>query len=500
MTDINYSNLIIAKRRQDTSSPKTNLVEETESDRARVIYSSSFRRLQQKAQVFSLEDNAAVRSRLTHSFEVGQIGRYLARRALHEIKNEFKKDVVPNEIEQAFVNLVETACLIHDIGNPPFGHFGEAAIQKWFSEHGIECVTRACGKAVDQKNTEKYMADFEQFDGNCQGYRLLTKLLWTRDEYALNLTYSQLASFIKYVRAPYESKKGNFSKKPGYFLSEEDLVKEMWSLLSMEEKQRFPLAYLMEASDDIAYCISDIEDGIEKGLINEDFFFEKVIDEWNYWCNELHIAESEWLIQKIEEVRNKDSKWIEQSRFLSFKTKLTNDLVSYAAQRYVKDHEKLLKCEANPLLENDSKEHAALKALKSFSRRHLYRSETAESIELAGYRVISGLLDHYKSLISCTKEDFFKICGLDEQSDNFNFNKQHQIPSGLDVEVRLFNKLPKKYRRCYYNTVDKLGGTQNIKPEDEWFYRSHLIVDYIAGMTDHYALETYQLLSGIQVS
>ena len=435
---------------------------------------------------------------MTHSLEVGQIGRYLARTAIKELRL-LDENYLDPELDQAFINLVETSCLIHDIGNPPFGHFGESAIQNWFSSNGKDCATSAYSQINLDLFNKSLLPDFVQFDGNSQGFRLLTKLLWTRDEFGLNLTYSQLASYLKYVRSTDEEKTGNFTKKPGFFLTEKNIVEDVWESLEMAKNDRFPLTYLMEAADDIAYCISDIEDGIEKNIITENLFREKILVEWRFWCNELNITDENWLIELLDTAWNRSREGVEQSRFLYFKTNFTTTLVNFAASQYARDHDNLLNRKANPLLENKTKEHAALKALKSFSRRYLYRSISVEGIELAGHQVITGILDHYRRLLSCQKTDFVKICGLDEQSNNFDFEIIHEVPVGLDFEVRLFNKLPRKYRRCYYNSVKKKGGADNISGEDEWLIRSHLVIDYIAGMTDHYALETFQLLSGIKV-
>lgn len=492
---IDYKKLITNSRRQKTSAPKHSIAEESESDRGRVIYSSSFRRLQKKAQVFSLEDNASVRSRLTHSLEVGQVGRYLARTTLKKL-GSCGNVCLSSEEEQAFVNLVETACLIHDIGNPPFGHFGESAIQSWFKRNGKDCIEKALGNI---KNIEVKLEDFIQFDGNCQGFRLLTRLLWNRDEFGLNLTCSQLATFLKYVRSPNDLEDGHFSKKPGYFSTEQFIVDEIWSSLGMKKKERFPLVYLMEAADDLAYCLSDIEDGIEKSIISENYFYEKIKNEWEHWNNELEISD-DWFTDLLDNAWIDNSENVELSCFLAFKTRFTTALVEAAASQYVKDHHILLSRGACSLLENNTKEHVALKSLKSFSRRYLYRSNAAEDIELAGYQIISGLFDHYRPLMTCNATAFMRICGLDDQSKRFGFNMSHEIPDGCDLEVRLFNKLPRKYRRCYYKSVKENGGIDNICKDTEWLYRSHLIVDYIAGMTDHYALETFQLSSGIKVA
>src|SRR5574343_61455 len=269
---IDYSLILSKTRRKKSSNPNRGLLTESESDRGRVLFSPAFRRLQQKAQVFSMEPNAAVRSRLTHSLEVSQLGRYLADEICQRLLIN-----TPDRLDQfqvgAFVNFVETACLMHDIGNPPFGHFGEAAIQQWFLKNGKECLADALGvqdakiKTSEFAETaEKTLADFHEFDGNPQGVRIVCRLQWNKDPYGLNLTKTTLESFLKYIRSPGESKSQLFCKKPGFFSTEKTLIREVWDQFGYEEPQRFPLAYIMEAADDIAYCISDLEDAFEKNV------------------------------------------------------------------------------------------------------------------------------------------------------------------------------------------------------------------------------------------
>jgi dGTPase len=195
---IDYQKLLSPVRRRTSSRSGRTLLTESESDRGRVLFSPAFRRLQQKAQVFSMEPNAAVRSRLTHSLEVSQVGRYLA--------DEITQRLGPlrlNDMQQgALVNFVETACLMHDIGNPPFGHFGEAAIQEWFKKHGAKCVLTSMD--LDEKVAPSYaasmnlaLADFFQFDGNPQGLRIVSRLQWNTDAFGLNLTKTTLAAFLR---------------------------------------------------------------------------------------------------------------------------------------------------------------------------------------------------------------------------------------------------------------------------------------------------------------
>ncbi len=176
--DINYKKFFSTKRLRDTTISRTNSIEEFYSDRSRLIYSSSFRRLQQKAQVFSLESNSSVRTRMTHSLEVSDIGRSLSNRIAQKL---YEQNYIDQSEIGMMVSIVENACLLHDIGNPPFGHFGEEAIKSWarnsFTDAGISRY-----KVQNKKLFKKLINDFLQFDGNPQGFRVITKLHTERDD------------------------------------------------------------------------------------------------------------------------------------------------------------------------------------------------------------------------------------------------------------------------------------------------------------------------------
>src|SRR5690606_1231845 len=199
----------------------TELLYQLESDRGRIIHSAAVRRLQQKTQVFPLERNAAVRSRLTHSLEVQQAGRFIVRTLYRRYSAELAAHGL-GDLQPALETLVEMACLTHDIGNPPFGHFGEFVIGHWFERHLDARFAEAVPQA-DEALRERLATDLKHFEGNAQAIRLVTRLL------RLNLTWSQLAAMLKYVRPAYRPRPpaGNpgayLAKKPGYYLSEEPL-------------------------------------------------------------------------------------------------------------------------------------------------------------------------------------------------------------------------------------------------------------------------------------
>ena len=231
-SDGNINRFFKPKRLKKSSIERDKTIEEFYSDRSRIIYSSSFRRLQQKAQVFSLEPNCNVRTRLTHSLEVADLGRSLANKIGNRLLDKHQIDAgqIP-----AMVAIVENACLLHDIGNPPFGHFGEAAIQKWAKSELPKLVKDR--EEIDAEIIQKLNADFREFDGNPQGFRIVSKLHCERDKYSLNLTISTLLAGLKYVRmaGDLSSENKEIEKKAGFFHSEEDTIVSLWEKMGMEK-------------------------------------------------------------------------------------------------------------------------------------------------------------------------------------------------------------------------------------------------------------------------
>ena len=229
-----YTLLLSPSRLRTSSVGHRDIVAEAESDRGRLLFCPAFRRLQQKAQVFSMEPNAAVRSRLTHSIEVSQMGRYIADSVCPEL---ISAGLATTDECSALVTFVETACLMHDIGNPPFGHFGEAATSQWFRTNGANAIIESCRDQVQgtlgsgDRRIQAALADFFEFDGNPQGLRVVSKLQRNSDRYGLNLTKTSIAAFLKYIRCTGTSTTvGNsaFSKKAGYFQTEASLIHDVW--------------------------------------------------------------------------------------------------------------------------------------------------------------------------------------------------------------------------------------------------------------------------------
>jgi len=424
-------NLLKDARLRSSTQGSRGLLIASESDKGRVINSGAFRRLQQKAQVFPLEPNASVRTRLTHSIEVSQIGRHIAQRVIER----FDRGAGKYERLAAFVNTIETACLLHDIGNPPFGHLGEFAVNEWFSDKKNKCM----------------VPDLQAFDGNPQGFRLMSFLAGA-DDFGFNLTSTLLLSTVKY---PWSlSTKPKDKKKIGLFSGDLLTYENACEQVQWQTGKRFPFVRLMDTADDIAYSMSDLEDGLEKNIISLDDL-KKEFGSKRFPSGAL-------------------------SPFIAFKVKVINDAVKAAANRFCNDIDGIVEGHDFELIEKTSTIGRLLNKVNRFAQDRIYSNESAEKVELAGRSVIKGLLNHFGELIKLSEIDFLAL-----MSNDLNEIKDRQ----LNFQIRLLRRIPPSYLRKY--KVSDRG--------DEKYRRCHLIVDLISGMTDDFALETYQILEGIRI-
>ena len=465
MKDKDYEyEILLNTTRFRKSKIKRTIIDEFYSDRSRVLYCSSFRHLQQKAQVFSLESNSSVRTRMTHSLEVSDLGRTLA--------NSIGKKLCENDIISVdqipqLVAVVENACLLHDIGNPPFGHFGEAAIRDWADQNLSMLIPEKLQKCSQYS---LLMSDFKEFDGNPQGIRTVTKLHTETDNSSLNLTYSTLLCMLKYSRAAGEDADKGILKKAGYFQTEKALVEKMFNEVGIKPHHRYPLTYIMEAADDIAYCLSDISDGIKKQILTSNDFLNEFNKTW----------EANWkgikcpvTIPEVVASFNRDISipWSRQA-------------VAEAVDNYINNHEQFYNGDAVELIPQNSMGRV-FDTIKKVSRKILYTSVQAESIELTGYAVITGILRHYSRLLKMDIDDFTSLVDQEELS-------------GFGLEKRLFNRLGKRYIKAYKYELERYKDHSDYQTYEIWL-RVHLIIDHVSGMTDDFALETYQMLEGINL-
>ncbi|HIF9075625.1 TPA: dGTPase [Photobacterium damselae] len=485
---MNYKEKLKSDRYRPSSIKGRDFNEEMESDRGRAVNSAAVRRLQQKTQVFPLESNAAVRSRLTHSLEVQQVGRYISKIILKKLGDQ---GIDLSEYSEGFVSAVEVACLLHDIGNPPFGHFGEEAINLWTKSFLAKTINDNFGKEAD---CQKLVKDLCNFEGNAQGIRLLHQIQ------ALNLTYTQLACLVKYTRAAYEDKPSSEDdefkyrkKKPGYYLTEESLYKSIQDNLAMGDGARFPLTYIMEAADDISYCIADVDDAVDKGILSIDKIHSEITKIWESFKEKEDVdkaAVDDGYLLKISEQAMKKAK---EQKFngnhiyiLTLRTILVNDLAHYAARRYVENHNLVFSGAFDEsLLDGCDKYNLATETLRLLSINNVFNNSEVENLELKGHAVITGLLEIYSLLIKLPFSEFKTLAQT---------NRLKSYP----IETRLFHKLSSKHKNTYFSAMSEIyaiDSPSNTQKLTEIYHRSRLIIDYISGMTDGFALEEYQNLS-----
>ncbi|TDB59041.1 dGTPase [Photorhabdus khanii] len=474
------------------------VIRQFESDRGRIMNSAAIRRLQQKTQVFPLENNAAVRSRLTHSLEVQQIGRYISKTIINELKT--RNLLVQYRLDKRllpFESLIEMACLMHDIGNPPFGHFGEAAIKDWFArkldlnfaleniERKDQCEMPAlhlCGDVQKDLFRRQLRKDLCQFEGNAQAIRMVHSLL------KLNLTYAQIGCILKYTCPAFRLEKeldqfNYLMKKSGFYWSEENFVRELRRELKMGEFCRFPLTYIMEAADDISYCIADLDDAVEKDIFGVDTLMEYLEQEWEenggHRSGDLFDAT---IRKAYKRTSGNELRRSQQDQFFMYlRVYITGRLVPYTARRFIDHLPAVFEGSFNQaLLEDKSKEHRLLQTLKNIACKRVFNHPEIEELELKGYKIINGLLDFYWPLLKMSRQSFMQL-------NQNNFHKDYFI------ETRLLHKLSTKHRLAYNEAVEGIIATdESEKDLMEFYYRARLIQDYISGMTDNYAYEEYR--------
>lgn len=458
-----------------------------ESDRGRILNSAAIRRLQQKTQVFPLERNSVVRTRLTHSMEVQQVGRYIVKEIIYRLNKsgQLKAFGLENSV-MSIESLVEMACLMHDIGNPPFGHFGEAAINHWFGMRlGIDktsCYSVLNIKDTDDKSTQslklKIRQDLSNFEGNAQAIRLVHTIL------RLNLTYSQIASILKYSKPAYWSDPipdefNYLMKKPGYYLSEESFIKTLSEQLDIQPFHRYPLTYIMEAADDISYCIADLEDAVEKKILTVQQLYHYLKEAWGpVKKGDLF---DEVVNRPYENLKKNEFEAIGIDQFFMYlRVNTIGQLVPHAAERFIENIEAIYHGSFNhALLEDHDAEYKLLNIFKKVGFEHIFNHETVENVELQGYRIITGLLDIYSPLLAMPTDDFIKLV----KTGN---HKKYPI------ETRLYHKLSAKHCVAYQQALEQIDN-QHFDCW-EFYYRCRLIQDYISGMTDHFAYDEYRKL------
>ncbi len=444
---MNWEQLLSLKRQGDTSKRLRKEQDETrlgfEVDYDRIIFSAAFRSLQDKTQVIPLSKTDFVHTRLTHSLEVSVVGRSIGRLVGKKIIEKYPHLQTIHGYEfNDFGAIVAAASLAHDIGNPPFGHSGEKAIGEYFSI--------GKGQQFKEHLTEKQWQDLVDFEGNANGFSVLTA---TRPGVsgALRLTYAVLGAFMKYPKEslPKKPTQNIANKKYGFFQTDVAFFQEIASELGMIPNksgndigfERHPLAYLVEAADDICYTIIDFEDGINLGLVSEDYALEYLIK----------------LVKDAIDSKKYNLLTTKEDRISYLRALAIGSLINDAVKIFIENEKLILSGNFPYSLMDKSKYKAQMDDIIKLSVKNIYQSREVIEKEISGYQIINTLLDKFITA----------------------FNNNHNDCS-TNYDKLLMKILPEKY---------------NLEKENLYERLLH-ICHFISMLTDGNALIYYENVSG----
>ncbi len=413
-------------------------------DSDRLTFSTAFRRLQDKTQVFPMADNDYVRTRLTHSLEVSSVGRSLGARVGAEI---CARHPGLKSHGSEFGEIVAAAALAHDLGNPPFGHSGEDAIRHWFA-------TSALAEKAGAGLNAAQRADIAHYEGNAQGFRLITRLQMPENDGGLQLTYATLGAFAKYPResvVPDGVPRGAGAKKFGFCQSERAHFERVAAHCGLVRRTpdaawwaRHPLAFLVEAADDICYRLVDFEDGFRVGELD----YAEVRDAF------LALMPDGKKPTRLHEAHT-DSRRVQILRAIAI-----GCAIDEAAEVFLENEGAILNGTFDTPLIDAGTNREAWAAIQQRSIETIYATPRGVKIEAAGFEVLGGLLDVFVSALN-----------------------------GLDTQPRRSRKL------LFLVPAENLGPGRT--PDPEPYPRLMKILDFVSGMTDSYALELYKNVRGI---
>ncbi len=443
---------------------------EYEKDYHRIIGSASFRRLQDKTQVFPLDKSDFIRTRLTHSLEVSSFGKSLGQNISQKILQEVKDPDFKPEYQGYICDILQCAGLLHDIGNPPFGHFGETVIREWFRAHMGSL--RLQGRPLPELLTPQMQADFYEFEGNTQALRLVAKLHYLVDAHGMNLTQALLGTIIKYPVSSLEidGKSGDIrTKKMGYFYAEQDLFAQIQQTLGTEG-HRHPLAYVLEAADDIAYRTADVEDAFKKGCIT----YRQLVAELRACGQKLKAGKIyDQLVDALEERYGKG-----QDRGVSnpeayavqnWIVRIQAELLACATVQFAQNYWEIMEGNYRKELLTGEDRAKMADALGDIAYRYAFTSEPIYKLEIAAETIMDFLLEHFVDAAIV-------------------YDSGQPMTA---VQTKLMTLVSDNYKAIYqYYSRDR-------NQKEKLYLRLLLVTDFICGMTDSYAKRLYQELSGI---
>lgn len=474
---MNWKELLCEKRRRSysTSAVSADPRNEFQKDYHRIIGSASFRRLQDKTQVFPLDRGDFVRTRLTHSLEVSSFAKSLGQMIFRNIL-QYKKDSELQESDiEKICSILECAGLVHDIGNPPFGHFGEDYVRDWFRRNLPKMEFD--GKKLDELLTPQMMGDLCNFEGNAQALRLLTKLHFLVDGNGMNLTYPLLNTIIKYPvpSTGINKKSGNIKdKKMGYYYADREIFEDIVNSTGAVDC-RHPLAFILEAADDIAYKTADTEDAVKKGFISysqllyelKNTYMDKCADEGEHEEYRRAVEKLEsYYAQALENGLSSP----EQNAVQRWIIYVQGVLLRCAAYGFTSNYSAIMEGTFPKEIIAVSHGSALAYALGDMAYRFVFKSKEIYKLEVAAGKIYEFLLDKF------TRAAVLYDTELESSA----------------IEQRVMRLISENYIRAYKVSAEGKSEAEKL------YLRLMLVTDYICGMTDGYARKLYRELSGIE--
>ena len=474
---MNWKELLCEKRRRSysTSAVSADPRNEFQKDYHRIIGSASFRRLQDKTQVFPLDRGDFVRTRLTHSLEVSSFAKSLGQMIFRNIL-QYKKDSELQESDiEKICSILECAGLVHDIGNPPFGHFGEDYVRDWFRRNLPKMEFD--DKKLDELLTPQMMGDLCNFEGNAQALRLLTKLHFLVDGNGMNLTYPLLNTIIKYPvpSTGINKKSGNIKdKKMGYYYADREIFEDIVSSTGAVDC-RHPLAFILEAADDIAYKTADTEDAVKKGFISYSQLLYELKNTYMDKCaDEGEREEYSRAVEKLEsyyaQALENGLSSPEQNAVQRWIIYVQGVLLRCAAYGFTSNYSAIMEGTFPKEIIAVSHGSALAYALGDMAYRFVFKSKEIYKLEVAAGEIYEFLLDKF------TRAAVLYDTELESSA----------------IEQRVMRLISENYIRAYKVSAEGKSDAEKL------YLRLMLVTDYICGMTDGYARKLYRELSGIE--
>ena len=474
-TIMNWKNILCEDRiRQFSKSTSSrDLRTEFEKDYHRIISSAAFRRLQDKTQVFPLDKNDYVRTRLTHSLEVSSFARSLGQSVGQSIiNNKLSKDF-SYEQRESISDILECAGLIHDIGNPPFGHFGESAIQDWCKNNFVKLTFKE--KKIDEILSDEQKNDFYHFEGNAQALRVVSKLHFLVDENGMNLTKALLSTIIKYPvnSTGIDKHSGNIrTKKMGYFDADKDIFENVDASVG-SNGNRNPLTYLLEAADDIAYLTADIEDSLKKGMISLDTLIleinKRISKSQNKEAADFANQCLEKLNKKYEKATDKNLSEPDVYAIENWMVIVQGQVLQLVTDCFVDNYESIMAGTFAKSLIEGSKASLLMDILGDIAFKYTFTSKPIYKLEIAADTILNFLLDKFmKAVLYYDTDEKLSV-----------------------VDKKIISMISRDYMHIYHYY------SEGKSESDRLYLRLLLVTDYICGMTDSFAKNLYQEFNGL---